>query len=748
MLGISVQLLLFYGVYGIFHTKVPILSRFPPYRQQVRIQILDTEEPVDVLEILRHRYNQTSGWREQVIAQLCDRVACRRRRPIVYSLQVKGLGTIKLMEDDAVPEVVLSFCRQKALRREDCGDLIEAVCRKTKHVQVRCRPKPKLSEDIYGPNGLIGKLEIAETEPIDSIYRFMVDHDLDLEVMAQLSTRICARVRCHRDFPLIYDQNISLGQRLLRLQIPFDTLPADAIALFAAEHLFTPEQQAELLQAVCKDRYVQCEREVFMETEIVTEDGQSLGSLQILKREELADAVYRFGTAHNVTRSTRNSLFETLCGQNDIRCTRREALLHSIPVRFATDKLGSLRLYEDQEPADAVFDFAIAHQLSPSTRDTLLDRLCLNLPVICSRYAPIAISIPIAADNETQLGILDILQDEEAADAIARFGNRLGLTSQVKFQLVQSVCTSVNVRCTRSIGILYQTQFTFPNGSKELVSFYDGQEPVDIVLEYALLRNLTVEQRKELFFTSCNEPRKRLNCTRAEAMLFQLPIWESSDKKLADFELLEGQEPIDVVYAFLEKHDLFQTAPLNTSLIEIVCNSSRARCERTTPFRLLFTMQATYRGIPHTIPYVQPSSEWHCEKHQGGQHCVHHAEILATQYCALHMTEWSECAPRVLEALRTHLEAYEAQIWQSKNLYAKLGLVRSASKEEIDAAYNTLVMRYNNETEPQKYVKLREAYTVLSDPEEKYYYDLPCVKLFGCLCGKKKKDGSILFVPD
>ena len=69
-------------------------------------------------------------------------------------------------------------------------------------------------------------------------------------------------------------------------------------------------------------------------------------------------------------------------------------------------------------------------------------------------------------------------------------------------------------------------------------------------------------------------------------------------------------------------------------------------------------------------------------------------------------------------------------VWSGKDLYAKLGLVRDATTQEIDAAYNTLVLRYNNETEPQKYQKLQDAYRVLGDPEEKYYYDLPCMKVF------------------
>ncbi|KAF4315898.1 hypothetical protein BBO99_00003189 [Phytophthora kernoviae] len=208
-------------------------------------------------------------------------------------------------------------------------------------------------------------------------------------------------------------------------------------------------------------------------------------------------------------------------------------------------------------------------------------------------------------------------------------------------------------------------------------------------------------------------------------MLLNIPVWESADTKLGDVKILEGQEPVDVVYAFMEKHDLFQTAPLNTTLLEIVCNSTRVECNRMQP------------------------RHWTCEKEpHGGQRCIHYVEILAQKFCERHMYEWAGCEARILEALRGQLELYEIGMWRAKDMYAKLGLVKTASREQIDAAYNTLVKRFNNETEPYKYDKLKEAYRVLSDPEEKYYYDLPCVKLFGCLCGKRQKDGGITFTPD
>ncbi|POM75867.1 Hypothetical protein PHPALM_6966, partial [Phytophthora palmivora] len=280
--------------------------------------------------------------------------------------------------------------------------------------------------------------------------------------------------------------------------------------------------------------------------------------------------------------------------------------------------------------------------------------------------------VPVAAQNGSQLGILEILANEEPADAVAKFGNKHELSPEEKKSIVSGVCQASGLECTRDVGVLYEAVYTLPDGRRERLPFYDGQDTTDVIYEY-------------------------------EPMLINIPVWESASTKLGDVQILEGQEPVDVVYAFMEKHDLFQTAPLNTTLLEI----------------------ATYAGLSHTLEY-----------------------ILAKKFCKRHMYDWTACESRILEALRQQLEFYEMRMWKAKDMYAKLGLVKTASREQIDAAYNTLVKRFNNETEPYKYEKLKEAYRVLSDPEEKYYYDLPCVKLFGCLCGKRQKDGGITFTPD
>ncbi|MDR3128034.1 MAG: DnaJ domain-containing protein [Bifidobacteriaceae bacterium] len=69
------------------------------------------------------------------------------------------------------------------------------------------------------------------------------------------------------------------------------------------------------------------------------------------------------------------------------------------------------------------------------------------------------------------------------------------------------------------------------------------------------------------------------------------------------------------------------------------------------------------------------------------------------------------------------------QEWLSKDYYAVLGLSKTASLDEIKKAYRKLSRKYHpdlnqgNKTAEAKYKNISEAYTVLSDKEQKKQYD-------------------------
>lgn len=785
-------------------TRVSLPIVHPSSRQELKVlELFADQEPVDALEAFRVQFRQDRKWRDAILPQLCQqqRVRCRRDVPVVFATAIANaqggqLGVLEILEGQEPIDALVAFSlKHEEVGREQRVQILDAVCRRP---GVRCTrnrallASQRIHQDEQAEN-ILGVLEIYDDEePVDQIYRFVLDNELPKNALQQLVVALCdsKRVPCARTTPFVYARPIVTAagdgqagqQNLGRLVIPLDEEPADVVMAFGVQRGLSREFRRELLQQVCTDKYVECSRRaalVFASPIHVDGNGTDVGTLTILEDEELADAVYHFAKETNITNDLRISLFQTLCGRDGITCTRGHALLKELPVSDARKDnalLGVIRVFEGQEPADVVHEFAQQYDLSDGDQLALLETLCAKpasaspatsreavkgnklgareeIALVCNRYAPVAFAAPVSAPNGTYLGILEVLVNEEPADAIARFGNKHGLGMDEKMNIWRAVCDASGIKCTRSKGLIYQTVYTLPEssgGGRERLDFMDGEEPTDVIYEYGQMRNLTLRQRKLLLHEVCTEPRRRPNCTRAEPMLVKVPVWETRDKLMGDLEILEGQEPIDVVYAFLEKHDLFHTEPLNVTLLETVCNSTRVTCTRTRPRKILFSMQATYGGVQHSLQYVRPESDWICEQqhpHGGGQKCVHYVEVLAKQFCATHMFDWADCELRILEALKSQLEVYETAMWRGKDLYAKLGLVKSASREEIDAAYNTLVKRFNNETEPYKYEKLKEAYATLSDPEEKYFYDLPCLKFFG-LCGKKKKDGSVSITAD
>lgn len=761
---------------------VDVAGEAAPVLREFRLQ--QGDEPVDELEEFRLRHGQSREWRHTMLVQLCRQpeVVCRRQVPVVFSTAVTApngasLGQFELLEGIEPYDAVLTFGLTHDLDRDARLSILEAVCRRP-HITCTRNTALVYKQSIRGEGGkLLGDLEVFDDqEPVDQIYSFICDKQLPMTAMGQLLAAVCESpsVQCRRRDPTVFSERITVSggadgeppRSLGVLQILFNEEPVDVVHAFAQNFGLAKTFQRNLLNHVCGSAHVTCKRRaaVVFQAPITVENGSVVGEFRIHEDEELADATFKFARRNNISTELRAALFQTLCGREDILCTRGQALLRSLPVDMGESQLlGVIEVFEGQEPADVVYQFAERHGLSPHNCDVLLDILCGTTrerpsppqdedesePLMCNRYAPVVFSVPVAGKNGSHIGVLEVLGNEEPADAIARFGNKHELGADEKHSILSAVCEASGLPCTRSTGLMYQAVYTLPNGQRERLDFFDGQESTDVIYDYGLMRNLTLRERKTFLIEVCSDLRRRPNCTRAEPLLLSIPVWESADKKLGDVEVHEGQEPVDVVYAFMEKHDLFQTEPLNTTLVPLVCNNTRVTCTRMQPRRVLFSMQATYHGIPHTIEYVKPESDWVCEPQQhGGQKCVHNMEIQARDFCRIHMFDWLGCEARILEALHAQLEAYDDYIWRSKNHYAKLGLVRSASRAEIDAAYNTLVKRYNNESEPHKYAKLQDAYRVLSDPEEKYFYDMPCVKLFGCLCGKRQRDGGITFTPD
>ncbi|RHZ14583.1 hypothetical protein DYB37_010151 [Aphanomyces astaci] len=536
-------------------------------------------------------------------------------------------------------------------------------------------------------------------EPIDVIEQFRADHALPMDFQQRALEAVCESIPCTRASPIIFatsihgEDNEFVGEfRLMQ-----GDEPADAVASFCRQHNIPRPFQLNMLQSICNQPNIECARsDALLYRQVITDEtGSVLGTLEIFDSQEPVDAIFAFlqpmlATSTSVEHMLRQ-LLEVVCQPTVATCSRTIPLLfrHPIVGPDGTD-YGTLEIYYGQEPADAIFSFAYkydqgihgaaAASTSPSSMamDATMQRYYLPVD-----YRAIVFSSPIQLETgqaDDEHPILTLYAGDEVADALFHFGRQHNLTFPMRSQLFGMLCNRPPITCTRGHAVVYARTFAIETRAEPLgpLELHEGDEAADRVFEFADRFNLSSAVRDQILNTVCvdikaainvtcsrfapvvfqvpitknaSEPpvgmlqilqgAPLLNCSRAEARLFYLPVMETADKEIGTLEVLEGQEPIDQVYAFLEKHDLFQTAPVNESLANITCR--HVPCSRLRPRRILFSMQATYMGLKHTIQLVQPEEDWVCMESYGSKQCQHYVQVRSIEYCAKHMRGWTEC---------------------------------------------------------------------------------------------------------
>ncbi|OQS04016.1 hypothetical protein THRCLA_20998 [Thraustotheca clavata] len=731
--------------------------------QTVALPFTDDVEPIDTIEAFREQYNLSYIFQQQTLNKVCSVIRCTRSIPVVYSVLIttdesKGVvGTFKLLAGEEPVDAIATFCKTHQLSRDFQQSMIESICQQPRVVCTR-REALLFQQIITSDDGSsLGMLKIFDgAEPVDQIFAFLHPWFPDVErfraVLIQLVEYICSRIPCEQTIPRLYHKLIQ-GPNDTNygwLDIYYGQEPIDVISQLNLDR----SMELSLLNTVCAEPLVQpsCTRDrvIVFSSPIQFDDTSQPIPLTLYAGDEVADAVYQLGQQYNLSMEMRHGLFNALCNRPPITCTRGRALIYKRVITDTEGKtFGALELFDGDDAADRVYEFANAYNLTIQMREAVLNNICHDiqndLNITCSRFAPLIASIPIQKDasDPNPLGYVNLQQGEEPVDAVYRFGVQHNLDATQQESIWRGICDALQFPCTRSRSLVHIAIL-----DNEQVPFFGDEEPADVLYWFGTQKNWSFHQRQDVLHQLCQIERAAkplLNCTRSEARLFHLPVMETETEKLGTLEVFEDQEPVDVVYAFMDKHDLFQTAPINTSLINITC--SNVHCVRNRPRRILFSLQATYMGLPYKIEYTPPEDEWICTETEHGKKCEHYVEARSASYCAKYMRTWPNCPEIISKALRTHLDIYEAAMWRGKDLYAKLGLVKGATSDEIEHAYHTRVLRYNNATEPQKYEKLQAAYDTLHDPEKKYYYDLPCMKFFG-LCGKRQPDGGISITTD
>lgn len=108
-----------------------------------------------------------------------------------------------------------------------------------------------------------------------------------------------------------------------------------------------------------------------------------IGVLEIYENEEPADALFIFAKKHNLDDRQRNDILNHIC--RSLTCSRKRALMWGAPVD-SNNKRSHFELYEGDEPADAVHQFMMQHGLPENFRSAMMNRVCSS--VECKRADP------------------------------------------------------------------------------------------------------------------------------------------------------------------------------------------------------------------------------------------------------------------------------------------------------------------------------------------------------------------------
>jgi hypothetical protein len=178
----------------------------------------------------------------------------------------------------------------------------------------------------------------------------------------------------------------------------------------------------------------------------------------LLDGDEAADVAHNFSLAHDLPQSATSRVREALCSSwpGVVTCSRDRALLYHQPNGWEGLPEG-LNVFEGEEPADAIYRLVASHGGPLETYRRIADLVCdearaaalasegqngdrsstvVPWPWLrCTRSRFVAQSLPVSANGNSALGVVEVLDDDEPVDAVFRFAHSRGLDAGVRRQV-------------------------------------------------------------------------------------------------------------------------------------------------------------------------------------------------------------------------------------------------------------------------------------------------------------------------
>ena len=474
------------------------------------VEVFENEEPADTVHRFCVSNNLPRELRSAVIADVCAVIQCNRVDPVVLQINVTdengtmyGDGALQLLESDEPADKLYEFTKETnithAIKRTFLMETLCTLVRCTRDAAILFH-KPIVVQGRTLPDITI--YDLPDQEPTDVLYNYCIEHNV-LGIHNQLLQHACRATTCRRAEPVILATNVvdEVGKILGKLKIKQGEEPADALFEFAKSVNASEELRRSILYQLCQREDLKCNRAeaIIYQVPVTHPDYGNFGILSVFEGKEPADVIEEFSNKIFLPRDFRGSIISHVCdyfgGHHYYKnCSRWVPLLFNQSIHFDNETLPRLEILGAGEPVDYIDRWANDHSISKNTRDTIIHSLCARDEIQCGRTVPAVFSITISEFSAKQL---EILENEEAIDAITKFIRKSGAPMYKRQQIYDIACKNPRVTCTRKRGVYYRTKVE--GVDEPFVIWDDNIETTDALYHWGKRNNVSWLMRDRIF---------------------------------------------------------------------------------------------------------------------------------------------------------------------------------------------------------------------------------------------------------
>lgn len=231
-----------------------------------------------------------------------------------------------------------------------------------------------------------------------------------------------------------------------------------------------------------------------------------------------------------------------------VGCKRDRPIIWQRPISSEDgETLGTLDILLGDEPIDVIDQFVqgLDAKRAPNKhafRHNLCDVVCKS--VQCTRSTPVVYRKSIKNEHGRHIGNVEILENQEVIDGTVAFLQKTDLVSDeiaLKNYMLQDACRNPRVKCTRNVAIVFIKKFKRENGSPfNTLTIFENEEPADKVYQFC-----QEEKSIEYYDGIIDKVCESVKCNRREAVYFSIPITGPDGEFINTFQIKVNEEPID-----------------------------------------------------------------------------------------------------------------------------------------------------------------------------------------------------------